>query len=217
MAGGSPQEATSDAQAEPPSPIRCSARICWPSRRECPKCRTGRRPPIPAGLSRRGCPATAAGQNAAAARIAVAHRIGGQRVEPAAQHSTILYPSPAPLGWTRSTTPQRERRLKGGSAKKRRINLLGLIGYPCSHARVRVPAGYAATAGPRTLRDGHLSWFTPANAGHPQSAPIFRDTSSRSRSRNNKSKPVARPNGNRLRTSWNRYFSWAVLDVGRMG
>jgi len=128
-----------------------------------------------------------------------------------------LYPSPAPLGWTRSTTPQRERRLKGGSAKKRRINLLGLIGYPCSHARVRVPAGYAATAGPRTLRDGHLSWFTPANAGHPQSAPIFRDTSSRSRSRNNKSKPVAPPNGNRLRTSWNRYFSWAVLDVGRMG
>jgi hypothetical protein len=26
-----------------------------------------------------------------------------------------------------------------GSAKKRRINLLGLIGYPCSDARVRVP------------------------------------------------------------------------------
>jgi hypothetical protein len=39
----------------------------------------------------------------------VAHRIGGQRVEPAAQHSTILYPSPAPLGWTRSTVSERQR------------------------------------------------------------------------------------------------------------
>ena len=128
-----------------------------------------------------------------------------------------LYPSPAPLGWTRSTTPQRERRLKGGSAKKRRI----------ISARVnRLPVQPCEGAGSRRLR----RYSEPANTAgwalvlvHPgkrRPPPIGAHLPrhiSRSRSRNNKSKPVAPPNGNRLRTSWNRYFSWAVLDVGRMG
>jgi hypothetical protein len=54
-----------------------------------PKRRTRRRAAVPASFGRTGCPTATAGQNRAAARIPAAHRIGRQRVKPAARHATI--------------------------------------------------------------------------------------------------------------------------------
>ena len=109
LVGGSPFGRTPDAQAAMFSLVGCSALIGGVYWRGGPQRRTRRRTPIPATLSRRGCPTATAGKNAAAARITAAHRIGHQRVKPAARLATDSE-APADLG-TWSTAVDRKRTL----------------------------------------------------------------------------------------------------------
>jgi hypothetical protein len=140
-----------DAQAELSSLVCCGARFCRAGRRGCPKCRNRRGAPIPASVSRRGCPTATASENGAAARIPATHRIGRQRVKPAARHTTISDP-PAVLG-TWSTAVDRKRTLEASDCARaavlltRRvcravvIYLKALTARPRSKAPTTGPAG----------------------------------------------------------------------------